>query len=106
MAKDVTSSVWIFDTAADAEGVANVGVTGVVFDQAPIFVTYIRVDTGNGGNLLVNESNAGKRVLKVDALPSDDTITYNLNRYVRGLYLQTVQTNMSLEIGHGVPTDD
>jgi len=106
MAKDVTSSVWIFDTANDAEGIANVGAAGVVFDNVPIYIQYINLDTGDGGNILVNESSGGKRILKADGTSSNDAIQFPINRYVRGVFLETITANGSIEIAHGVPTDD
>ena len=103
MAKDVTNNIWRFDAAADAEGIANVGVTGVVFDQAPIYVQWIRVDTGNGGNFLINETNGADEVLKLDSMPSDDSLERRIDSYVRGLYLQTLPTNATVSIKTGVP---
>lgn len=107
MAKDVTKAVWVFDTANDAEGIANKDETTTpVFDNVPLYIDHIRVDTGDGGNFLLNESDGGDEIVKLDGTPANDSIPVRIGRYVRGVFLQTVQTNMTVAIHHGVPTDD
>jgi hypothetical protein len=102
MPKDVTGSIWIFDTAGQNEGEANAAESTAPNFNTRLFITMIRVDTGDGGNFLLNESNGGRRIVKLDNTPADDTLWVPINRWVAGIYVQTLPANASVEVLHGI----
>lgn len=101
MAKDITSQPWIFDTVGDTEGSANKAVATTVF-PVPVFIHQIKVDTGDGGDVLLLQSSGGKRLLKLDNTPANDTLWVPMGEYFDGIHVTTLPTNASLEIYHGV----
>ncbi len=106
MAKVFNGDTWKFTAAADAEGIANKDESTVPnFANTPIFIRGGRLDTGDGGDFVLNISNAGKEIIKMDSTPANDSIPFVLNAYFRGVYVQTLQTNASITLYVGVPTD-
>ena len=105
MAKDVTRNPWIFDAAGDTEGVANAADSSQTpnFDGITIWVEQIKLDTGDGGDFLLSESDSGKRILKLDNTPANDTLWVPMHVRVRGVFVSTLATNATLEIYHGDP---
>jgi len=96
MAKDVTGQPWIFDATTQAEGVGNSGVF-----QHPIYIQRVKIDTGNGGDVLVLSASGGKTIIKADNTPADDTLEWPIGAFVRGFYVSTLPTNAQLHVFHG-----
>lgn len=89
----------VMTAASDVEGR---DATGANFDH-PLFINTIQVDTGNGGDFLLNEVSGARRVVKLDNLPADDTVEVHLNKFVRSLFVQTLATNASVTVHLGTP---
>lgn len=68
----------------------------------PIYVRQFKLDTGDGGNFLMDESSSGQRVCKLDSTPANDTLWVPIDRYVEGVYITTLAANASVEVYHGV----
>ena len=70
--------------------------------QVPIYIRQFKLDTGDGGNFLMDESSGGQRVCKLDSTPANDTLWVPIDRYVEGIYITTLPANASVEVYHGV----
>ena len=105
MAKELSTNPWVFTAAADQEGIGRGGEY-----QIPIYVEQIKLDTGDGGDFLVTTASTsdtgalgypGKRLLKLDNTPANDTLWVPINRDWDNFHIQTLPTNASVEIYHG-----
>ena len=70
--------------------------------KVPIYIRQFKLDTGDGGNFLMDESSGGQRVSKLDSTPANDTLWVPIDRYVEGIYITTLPANASVEVYHGV----
>ena len=108
MAKDVKANPWVLDAATQGEGFGpNEDSVSVVFTVKP-YVNQIKVDTGDGGDVLVHSrknASAGDHaryvVVKLDDTPANDTLWVPIEARVDGIYATTLPTNASLFIYHG-----
>ena len=67
----------------------------------PIYIRQFKLDTGNGGNFLMNESSGGRVVSKLDSTPANDTLWVPMETTVGGIYITTLPANASVEVHHG-----
>lgn len=66
-----------------------------------IYIKRIKVDTGAGGNVLINESSGGRMVLKGDSTPANDTLEWPIGTRVRGIYITTLPAGGQIHVIHG-----
>jgi hypothetical protein len=105
MAKEITGQPWVFNAAGEFEGYANNAeldgnLNGPHFPTR-IFVQRFKIDTGAGGDVLINDSNGGNEILKADSTPANDTLEWPINSWVKGLYIQTLPANATIQVWHG-----
>jgi len=68
----------------------------------PLSIDQIKVDTGDGGDVLLTYTSDGQdRLLKLDSTPANDTLWVPIRKVVEALYVQTLPTNASLEVYTG-----
>jgi hypothetical protein len=91
-------NVIVLGAASDAEGTGESG----NFNH-PLFIKSIKVDTGDGGNVLINEGTGGARLVKLDSTTANTTIEVRLDHFVSAIDAATLPANASLEIHLGVP---
>jgi len=107
MAKVITDQPWKFDAAGQAEGKAawdnaQIDNTNLEYD-IPIYISQIKVDTGDGGNVLLTTGvTDGLVILKLDDTPADDTLWVPMEKYFDGILIQTLPTNAAVFVYHGV----
>ena len=104
MAKDTSRQPWIFDAADQSyvpDATSNRGpVQSTSSGQKP-WIRQIKLDTGDGGDFLINDADGGNRLLKLDNTPANDTLWVPIGASWKGLFVQTLATNASLEVYHG-----
>ncbi len=92
-------NVIVMTAANDSEGRGQSG----NFDH-PLFVKNIKVDTGNGGDVLIEDATtSGQRLVKLDNTTANITINVPIDAFVRGVDATTLPTNATLEIHLGTP---
>lgn len=108
MAKDIKANPWVFDATTQGEGFGpNLDSISVNFTIKP-YINQIKVDTGDGGDVLVrsrNTASAGSHarydIVKLDNTPANDTLYVPIEAKVDGIYVVTLPTNASLYVYHG-----
>jgi hypothetical protein len=108
MAKDVTGNPWLFDAATQGEGFGpNKDSISVVFTTKP-YIDRIKVDTGDGGNVLIRSRSAAGTgdhsridILKADSTPANDTLEWPIKHRVDGIYIVTLPANATIKVWHG-----
>lgn len=108
MAKDVKANPWKLDATGQGEGFGpNEDSVSVVFTVKP-YVNQIKVDTGDGGDVLIrsrNTASAGSHgrydIVKLDNTPANDTLWVPIEARVDGIYITTLPTNASIYVYHG-----
>ena len=104
MAQDMTSQPWLLDATGQSyarDAVATVGNNNTLSVIQKLWIREIKVDTGDGGNVLVSVSNGGRRLLKMDNTTANTTISVPIDELWEGLYVTTLPANASLEVYHG-----
>lgn len=107
MAKDITSQPWTFEAVGDFEGVANVGevdasLNGPVFPHR-IYINRVKVKTGSvGGDILINQSDGGLELIDAPSTPADDVLEWEIQAWVKGIYVQTLPAGAKISVFHGV----
>jgi hypothetical protein len=91
---------WIMTAAGDTEGRGAGGEY-----EFPIYIQQIKVDTGDGGDFLINAASGSGRKLKLDSTPANDTLWVPINATWERFYVETLPTNATIEIYHGHPDD-
>ncbi len=99
MAITYAQNVIIMTAANDSEGRDQSG----IYDH-PLFVKSIKVDTGDGGDVLIEDATtSGTRLVKLDNTTANITIEVRLDHFVKGVDATTLPTNATLEIHLGTP---
>ena len=107
MAKDITGQPWKFDATGQGEGIGPSLDSVSVNFPVQVYIDHIKVETGDGGDvLLYSRQNAGteqKRytVLSLDQTPSGDTLAVEMRKRVDGIYVETLPANAVLWVYHG-----
>jgi hypothetical protein len=102
------TSPWIFEKEGEGEGFGpNEDGIPVNFVIKP-YVQRIKVDTGDGGDVLVysrkgasSGSHARYTVLKEDSTSADDNLQRPIGKRVDGIYIETLPDNAKVVVWHG-----
>ena len=66
-----------------------------------IYVDHFVIRTGSGGNAVeILEEAAGKRILYFGTVSANDTITWPVNAYLKGIYINDLPTSAVVEVWH------
>ena len=108
MAKVVRGDFIEFDAGDQGEGFGpNKDSVSVVYTHK-IYVARIKVDTGDGGDvLLYSRQEAGAadharyEVLKADSTPANDTLEWPIHKRVDGVFVETLPANAKIVVWLG-----
>lgn len=67
----------------------------------PFYLRRLKIDTGNGGDVLIEESSGGRDILKADNTPANDTLNWEIDGFVSSFYITTLPTNALITVWHG-----
>ena len=112
-----TFKLYATEAAAQSASGTAVNITGTgsgtqtlsqqnVFNT-PIHISRLKIDTGNGGNVLITyTTDAGDELVKADSTPADDTLEWPLRKRVEAFYVQTLPTNATIQVWTGDESGD
>lgn len=97
-------------TAQDADSSGRVDITGTgsgthtmsmknIFNH-PIYIQRVKLDTGDGGNLLIEED-GGRDIIKADNTPANDTLEWPIGAFVDSFKITTLPANATVTVWHG-----
>lgn len=98
MAKTLGTNPWVMTAAADAEGLGNGG-----SHEHPLYVDHLEIMSGNGGDILIKQSSSGKTLVDIASATADDNIWWDVNGWLKGIYITTLPTNGEVRIYLGTP---
>lgn len=102
MAKEVGPDYIIMDASSQYEGWAHRAQTPVPVLSTKFYVKDITAFGGGGGGAVhITETDSGKTVLPSFELAADEEQNYPINRYVEGLWAETIDAGVKVQFNLG-----